>query len=183
MQNVFTELTGIDAKHEYMPHCIGKIMEDLNNNDIYSDETERDISEKVKKIRKINGCYIDTGQAFMKSYIYRLIDEFDDMYCIHLFRNPKDVVESWKSRKPSQQEKWHLKSHWDKNILRTDNVIPVYENWEWECGEIKARVEYYQPYFTGQFDFDFNDLNDPTRWGELFDELDIPSKKFIKGVF
>ena len=50
MQNVFTELTGIDAKHEYMPHCIGKIMEDLNNNDIYSDETERATLIQVRRL-------------------------------------------------------------------------------------------------------------------------------------
>lgn len=178
MQGVLSELLGLDVKHEYTPHCHAEAMRDLNNNDTYSEETNRDLDMKVLKIRRVEGDYVDVGQGFMKSYIYRFIDEFDDMDCIHLFRDPKEVMESWKSRKPSQQEKWHLKSHWKKNLTRTNHILPEYENWEWECGEIAARFKHYKPYFRRTFEFDFRDLNDPSRWRELFSEFDIEYKAF-----
>jgi len=155
--------------HEYRPHCIGKTMENINNSDVYTKETEEELSKKIREVNKrvSDGVYCETSQAFIKSYAPRILDEFKDVYCIYLFREPAEVAKSWKSRKVSHNKLWHLRSHWKKNILKTGK-LPLHKNILWECEEVKERYFHLKPQFKKSFEFDFKDINNPQEWSRLF---------------
>lgn len=179
MSEVIKALTAIPSFYEYVPHCIGKVMEEVNNL-VLSKETEEELDKKISCIKKLtqDGIYFESGSSFIRSYVDRVLDEFDDASIVYLFRDPVDTRTAWYTRKEHQQDIWHLKSHWKKNLLGTNNILDKHENFLWEWFEIRQRYYHYKDAFNKHFEFDFRDIENPEKWKEFFAHFGIAYKDF-----
>ena len=182
MCEVIKSLTSIPSFNEYRPHCLGNVMNEINNLDEfnYLDETVKQLEGKMAEIRHRteDGVYFESGSSFIRSYVERVLEEFDDACCVYLPRDPVDTRAAWYTRKAHQQEIWHLKSHWKKNLLRTNNILGKHENFLWEWFEIRQRYYHYKPRFKKTFEFDFRDIESPKRWKEFFTHFGIEHDDF-----
>lgn len=182
MSEVIKVLATIPSICEYIPHCLGEVMNEVNNLDEfnYSAETTKQLEEKIAKIRQKtkDGIYFESGSSFIRSYVERVLEEFNDVCCIYLPRDPVDTRTAWYTRKLYQQDIWHLKSHWKKNLLRTNNILDKHENFLWEWFEIRQRYYHYKPRFKKTFEFDFRDIESPKRWKEFFTHFGVTHEDF-----
>ncbi len=182
MSEVIKALTIIPSTCEFKPHCLGEVMEEINNLDEfdYSDETVKQLEGKIKEIRHRtkDDVYFESGSSFIRSYVERVLEEFNDACCVYLPRDPVDTRTAWYTRKANQQDIWHLKSHWKKNLFRTNNILDKHENFLWEWFEIRQRYYHYKPRFKKTFEFDFRDIESPKRWKEFFTYFGIEYKDF-----
>ena len=112
--------------------------------------------------------YFESNQMFIKSYYQTILENYDDVYAVYLWRNPMDVALScWKKFK-NQELDWFIQSHWRKNILRTDQKLSFYENAVWQWYEVKERWLRYKHKFVDTFEFDFEKINDVDEWKRFF---------------
>ena len=168
---MFKALTGIPSYHEPVPLCIGDTLEEVNNVpfDELSPHVEAELQSKIHTIKTYtNGWYMESSQMFIKSYVDEVLENFDDVYCIYLHRNPIETTMSyWKKLGHKRDTDYFLESHWKKNILRTREPLEYWDNVLWNCYEVRERYLAYKPRFTKTWELDFLSLNDPLEWAKL----------------
>lgn len=175
---MFKILTDIPSFHESVPYCIGQTNYEVNNNCI-SGDTQYILDEKVRRIRQSlshEGCYFEANNMFIKSFVWTVMDNFEDVYCIYLHRNPMDVFFSFGARNWRRGYDWLLKSDWKRNVLKP-GTLTYYENLMWMWYEVKARFEYFKPRFQKTWDFNFKDINDIEEYYKMFDHFGVLHKK------
>lgn len=182
VSNMFNSLTYIPSFHEPVPFCIGDTVKEVNTYvDSYSEDVNSEIANKLKQIEidSIDGDYMESNQMFIKSYVDVVLENFDDVYCIYLYRDPLDTMLSWwKKIHNDLKTDWFLQSHWKKNILRTNKELFFFENARWQCHEVEKRFLKYKQKFTKTYVLDFEKLNDSLEWRRLFKHFRINHKDF-----
>ena len=175
---VFNLLTDIPAFHEPEPFCIGKVVEEINTKAKLSNGIRKTLQQKVIQIEQdsVYGKYMESNQMFIKCYADIVLDNFKDVYCIYLYRNPIAVLLSYAVKCRNQELDWFLQSHWAKNILRTER-LGFYENCLWQWLEVRERYYFLKPKFKKTYEFDFRKINDLNEWYKLFRHFKIKAKK------
>ena len=178
MSQVFSLLTQIPSYHEMPPYCIGETSKDVNNNEVISDKTRYVFQQKIAKIKHYskNGDYFESNNMFIKSFIWPVMANFDDVYCIYLHRNLMDTFLSHADRGWKFGYDWFLQSHWKKCLLRTSKPMLYYENIMWNWFEIRQRFYHWKDQFVKTYDFDFKKINDLKEYYKLFEHFKIPYK-------
>jgi hypothetical protein len=179
VSEVFRSLTGIPSFHEIQPYCIGKVCEEINNHVRLSKSTKQFLHEKVAQVKNYSkaGNYMESSSMFIKSYAELMLDSFDDVYCIYLYRNPLEVLQSWANKCEQKELDWFLQSHWPKNIFSTEKKLPFYENVLWQCFEVRERYYSLKYRFKKTYELDFRDLNNLLIWKKIFKHFGIKAKK------
>lgn len=182
VSEVFRNLTDLPSFHEIQPYCIGKVCEEVNSHVRLSKLTKQFLHEKVAQVKNYsqNGNYMESSPMFIKSYAELMLDSFDDIYCIYLFRNPLEVLLSWANKCEQKELDWFLQSHWPKNILKTENKLSFFENVLWQCLEVRERYYNLKKYFKKTYELDFRDLNNLLIWKKIFKHFGIKAKKVDK---
>jgi len=154
-------LTGIPSRHEPVPWMIGQTLKELNDGNA-SRETLFVLDQKIAQIRRDASRlgYIETNQQFIKCYADRVLDEFEDVYCIYLYRNPLDVIISYGEKLVGLPLDWFLQPHWERNAWRSEQPMRSYYDivlYNWY--EVRERYFRYKPKFTKTYELSFEDLN------------------------
>jgi hypothetical protein len=180
MAQVMQRLTAIPSFHEPEPWCADEVVEEVNGEYAVSQEVDKTLKDKVAQVGldSRRGMYFESNQMFIKSYWERILDAFDDVYGVYLWRNPLDVTISYYKKFQHQESGWFLESHWPRNHLRTEARLPFYENAMWQCLEVKERWLATRHRFVDTFEFDFRKLDDVDEWKRFFERLKIPHKDF-----
>ncbi|NIM59995.1 MAG: hypothetical protein GTO16_13805 [Candidatus Aminicenantes bacterium] len=176
---IFNLLTDIPAYHEPRPECIGKVVEEINSHVKYSKATLQILNEKIDQIKgdSIRGKYMESNQMFVKCYADVVLNNFKDVYCIYLYRNPIAVLLSYAVKCQNHESGWFLRSHWPKNILQTEQKLGFYENCLWQWLEVRERYYSLKPKFKKTYEFDFRKINDLAEWYRLFRHFRIKARK------
>jgi len=177
---MFNCLTDIPSFHEQIPYCIGQTSYELNNMIDPSDTTKRVVAEKIRRIKKDSspeGHYFEASNMFIKSFIYPVMEEFNDVYCIYLHRNPFDTFVSHAERGWKLGYDWLLQPHWNFNQIRLAKGLSYYEVIMWNWFEVRERFVHWQHKFVDTYDFDFKDLNNLLKYEEMFTQFGIKHKK------
>lgn len=179
MTKIFALLTDIPSYHELAPYCIGETSKDVNNNEIISENTQLIFRQKMAKIKHYSkdDNYFESNNMFIKSFIWPVMANFDDIYCIYLHRNPMDTFFSHADRGWKFGYDWILQSHWKRNLLRTKEPLLYYENTMWNWFEVRERFFHWKDRFIKTYDFDFRKLNELEEYYKLFEHFEIPYKK------
>lgn len=184
MSEIFQKLTSIPSFHEPQPWCAGQTLEEVNNSiGFLSYKTIEELNEKITQVKADtrDGWYFESNQIFIKSYIRPMLENFaGEIGCIYLHRNPIETIISYQKKNPRRDGAWKLRSHWKKNILRTEEILSFHENNLWQCLEIRERFLKYRQRFTKVFDFDFKDLNKAHVWKLLFNQFGIQHMPFTE---
>ena len=182
MADMFRQLTNIPSFHEPKPWCNGDFCYQVNNCVRFSKPVMKMIEEKVAQVKKdsVRGCYFESNQMFIKSYVNLMLSRFKDVYCIYLYRNPVEVLLSYYNKCRERETEWFLQSNWTKNILETKRKKSFYANILWQCDEIEERYLFYKERFIKTFQFDFRRINDPEEWKRLFKRFRIKYNDFDK---
>ena len=182
MTSVFSLLTDIPSFHEMAPYCIGETSKDVNNNEVISENTRSIFRQKIAKIKHYSkdGDYFEANNMFIKSFIWPVMANFDDVYCIYLHRNPMDTFLSHADRGWKFGYDWLLQSHWGKNQLKTQEAMLYYENIMWNWFEVRERFFRWKNQFIKTYDFDFRNLNNLEEYYKLFEHFGITYKKADK---
>jgi len=177
---MFRQLTAIPSFHEPRPQCLHKVLYEVNNKARYSPEVVEELKNKVARVREDSrdGNYFESSQMFIKSYVDMILNEFDTVYCIYLFRNPLKTLLSYYKQNPDRVTGWFLKPHWTKNVLHLKNKVGFWERILWEWYEVKARYLLYKKEFKKTYEFDFRKINNAAEWKRLFKHFGVEHKPF-----
>lgn len=180
MASVFAQLTDIPSFHEPAPYCLGETMKDVNENwpDI-SDKTRRILDEKIKRIQEdsVNGNYLETNNMFIKSFVWAVMEAFEDVYCIYLHRDPLETFLSHADRNWKFGQDWLLKAEWKMNILKQEPGLTYHQDMLFNWYEIRKRFYYWKPLFVKTWDFDFRNIKNLEEYHRLFEHLGIKYDK------
>jgi len=185
MYKVLNALTDLTVFHEPRPKFKTSRLCARINNDIGATDEEFEAAclEKITQIERDtdeSGNYVETSHYFIKSYVDLILDNFDDVYCIYLHRNPIEVLGSWTLMVAKQLHtslEPHLEPHYKKNLLRIpDGGLDVYSTILWNWFEVHARFLHYKDRFVKTFDFDFKNINDTDTWKKMLDHFEIELK-------
>jgi len=183
MAHMFRNLTDFPSGHEPKPKCMGEVMEDVNNNKVLRSSTKRVLQKKVEQIRgdAKDGNYFESSNFFMKSFVYTVLGNFDDVCCIHLHRDLYGLLTSFagqfKHYRYRNRRQWWLQSHWKRNILRTKEGLDYFETIVWNYLEIRARFYALKKKFVKTYDFDFNDINNLNAYYKMFNYFGIEAEQ------
>ncbi|GAG82788.1 unnamed protein product, partial [marine sediment metagenome] len=129
LTEIFKLLTDIPSYHESIPYCIGQTSYEVNN-DCVSRDTQYILDEKVRRIKRDSsppGDYFEANNMFIKSMVWTVLDNFDDVHCIYLHRNPMDVFFSLAARNWKRGWDWVLQPGWKLNRLKTVKPTTYHE--------------------------------------------------------
>lgn len=182
LSQIFGLLTPIPSFHEPIPYCTGDVLREVNEFKPLSDASKNVLATKVEEIQRNSedGNYLESSQMFIKCYVETVLDTFDDIYCIYLYRNPIEVVLSYYNKCRDHQDEWFLKSHWDANVLKTAEPLDYYDNILWNCYEVRERYLLYKHRFAKTWEFDFKDINDLQEWKRMFKYFGISIGDVVK---
>jgi hypothetical protein len=176
-KGVFERSTPIPSFHEPFPRGIGRVCEEVNNYEYLSYEVEQVLRAKVRFIRlnQKDGWYFESSQMFIKTFVWEILESFDDVACIFLFRNPLEVLLSYQATQGEGKPiDWFLKAEWRRNILRMEGITSWAETILWNWFEVKARFFHFREKFKKSYVFNFKKINDPLEWRRLFEYFEIP---------
>lgn len=172
VSEVFRTMTDYPSFHEPMPWCIGKTLEQVNTQNGHGLDAEvaKELDRKVAEVRKceVEGRYFESNQMFIKVYAERILDEFTNVGCLYLWRNPVEVLLSHHKKCSEQEDDWILQGHWTKNLLRTERPMSFYENVLWQWFEVRERFLKLRRRFRKTYVMDFTRLNDVNEWDRVF---------------
>jgi len=180
--DMFRTFTKFPSFHEQKPKCINLVNQEMNNvpQEEWSPETREALELKIRNIRKAmdpSGNYMDSSHMFIKSYGPYILDEFEDIRVIYLWRDMPSLLASYSYR--AKREVWpldfQLRPEWKNNILRIEggNSIGFYPTVAFNYFEVMARFKAWSHRFTKTYEFPFRDLNNPERWRDMFERLEI----------
>lgn len=180
MTEAFKHMTDIPSFHEPHPRCFNIVMKEVNNSEELSEDTKFILDEKIRQIKRCsgeNGDYFEASNMFIKSYVDKVLNSFDDVYCIHLHRNPLEVFFSFSQKNSDLRLDWILRSYWKRNLIKLTNGLSPYGDLLWQWYEVRMRFHYYKSRFVKTYDFDFQNINNINEYYKLFDHFDIKAKK------
>lgn len=180
MAEVFNYMTDIPSFHEPHPRCINVVMKEVNNSEELSEDTKFILDEKIGQIKQCSdkeGNYFESNNMFIKSYVDKVLNSFDDVYCIHLYRNPLEVFFSFSQKNSALRLDWILRSYWKRNLIKLTNGLSPYGDILWQWFEVRKRFYYYKSRFVKTYDFDFRNINNLDEYYKLFNHFDIKAKK------
>ena len=183
MTEVFNKLTDIPSFHEPEPTCKGETIKCVNDGGAYPNMVRQELTEKLAQVRRDtkNGYYFESSQMFIKVYAELMLDAFDDVYCIYIYRNPLEVLASYCKKRPERWNDWFLQSHWPKNILWIPKEeLSFYENCLWQWFEVRRRYYSLKNRFKKTYEFDFAKINSVEEWKRFFRTFGIKHKDFKK---
>lgn len=183
MTQVFGRLTDFPSFHEPLPKGKGCLLQEINDDMSYSSETVNTLKDKIDCIRgnAVNGNYFESNNYFMRTFVYAVLDAFDDVYCIYLHRNLVDLLASFAVRYVQQGEKRrHLEPTWENNILKATGEMTYFEKMAWNYFEIRERFYSLQDRFVKTYNFDFKYINNVDEWYKMFDHFGINAKRIEK---
>ena len=177
VSEVFRTLTDLPSFHEPLPWGIGSTLAEVNMKEPgqYSPKTEAELALKVERIRKaeVDGRYFESSQMFIKCFAERILDEFKNVGCIYLWRNPIETLISRHKKCTEQEGDWILQPEWSRNALRSTRPMSFYEAVLWEWFEVRERFYRLRPRFKKTYVLEFSRLNDINEWDRLFDHFGI----------
>jgi len=181
MANVIGHLTDIPSFHEPSPYCIDRVCEEVNNDRI-SPESQRELDQKINEITRHSkdGNYCETSNMFIKSFVWSVIDNFDDIYCIYIYRNTVDLLLSHHMKNPWRAGAYYLESDWKRNVLRTETRLSWFDRLLWHQYEIRARFDFWKPKFQKTWIFKFEDIANLDEYYRMFDHFGIDYSKADK---
>lgn len=180
MAQVMQRLSAVPSRHEPKPYCNEEVCREVNDEDTLSEPTVKELGEKVSQVAidSRRGFYFESNQMFIKSYYELMLERFDDVYAVYLWRNPLDYLMSCWKKFEHQELDWFLQPHWQKNLMRAPAGMSFYEIALWQWYEVRARWLEHKHLFVDTFDFAFDDLNNRTRWRAFFEQFKIPHNDF-----
>lgn len=184
---MFKYFTDIPSFHEPLPKCVNGTCQEVNADNILSDETNKILDIKIRRIEKAskNGWYFESNHMFIKSLARLLAGIFDDIGCIYIERPITDYLMSYSQR--GKRYKWpldfQLNPNDDCNKLKMRySDYSFYEILAWNWFEVKARYQKEKYQFLKTYEFDFRKINDITEWQKLFDHFEVPMKRKLDKI-
>jgi len=177
---VFRTLTAVPSYHEPQPWCVDQTLEDINNKNILSRYSQIELDDKIQQIRDsvYKGWYFESSQMFIKSYYMQVLENFDNIGCLYIERNPTDVLKSYAKKCRHRDGGWFLRSNWRANELRMSEELPFYDNVLWQWLEVKERYIKIKRYFNKTYELDFRNINNPDEWRRIFKAFSVPHREF-----
>jgi hypothetical protein len=178
LSEIFKYYTDIPAFHEPIPYVISEALEDLNQNNAPSERSRKVLSAKVAQVNKDSkdGMYMESNQQFIKAYVKTMLETFDDVYCIYLYRNPFDMLLSFAEKCRHFETDWFLQPHWESNFNKDVPGMSFYEIVLWQWFEVRRRYYFWKDKFKGSFEFDFCNLNNKNELNRMFKHFGIKNK-------
>ena len=179
LSEVFNALTDVPAFHEPLPYFTSEVLEDINDADALPVRAQKQLAEKVSlvRLRTKNGFYMESNQQFIKAYAKTVLNNFDDVGCIYLWRNPIDVAVSYAGKCRNFENDWFLQPHWKQNILRSTHPMSFYEAIIWQWYEVRERYYKLKPKFKKTFELPFTELNSLITLCKMFKHFGIEVNK------
>ena len=183
LSEMFRAMTRVPSFHEPLPWCIGRTLEWINNGNgnghDWKAEADAEVEKKVAQVKSDtskDGLYFESSNMFIKAYAERMLDEFRDIACIYLYRNPVEVLISHHKKCTEQEIDWILQPQWRRNRLRTLKEMSFYETVLWQWYEVQERYLSLKPRFKKTYEFDFRKINDINEWSRLFEHFGVEVK-------
>jgi hypothetical protein len=141
----------------------------------YDRDVANELDKKMDQIRgyTIDENYFESNQLFIKCYAERVLDEFKNVCCIYLWRNPIETLISRHKKCTEQEADWILQPEWPRNALRSTRPMSFFETVLWEWFEVRERFYRLRPRFKKTYVLEFSRLNDVNEWDRLFDHFGV----------
>jgi len=174
-------LTDIPSFHEQIPYCINEVSKAVNTGQL-TPEAEKVLDTKIERIKNDakDGWYFEANNMFIKSFVWKVMESFENVGCIYLHRNPIDTFMSHAERGWKVGWDWILRPHWKMNRLRIHRPMSYYEALNWMWYEVRARFDMWETDFAKTFIFDFEKLNDLEEYYRMFEHFGIQYRKIDK---
>ena len=180
--DMFRKFTKIPSFHEQKPKCVNVVSYEMNNlpQKKWSPHTKKVFETKIRNISKTaekTGTYMDSSHMFIKSFGPHIFDLFDDIRVIYLWRDLPSLLASYSYR--AKRNVWpldfQLRPEWKNNILKIKdgNSIGFYPTVAFNYFEVLARFKAWEHRFSKTYEFPFRDLNNPERWRDMMERLEI----------
>lgn len=185
LSELFRILTQCPARHEPRPYVISEVLEEINTTGPISDRAKTILSQKIKQIKKdtnSDGWYMESNQQFIKAYVDSVFEAFpaEDIGCVYVERPPVDMLISYYEKCKRFELDWFLRSHWQKNIMKTEKVLSFLENALWQFYEIRERYIKHKSRFGKTFEMDFKSLTDIEVIKKMFGHFGVPAREFFE---
>lgn len=171
LSEVFSKVTDIPSYHYLEPICYGNTLINYNNN--IKDEKIKLKIEKIKKYEKI----FEASQIFLRCYVDEALDNLNDIYVIHLTRDPLETARSYTNRGsfPSTLKyPWRLPMNLKKNKLKIQNLsLSNFQKNICDWIENEMRYHSYKHKFNKTYDLYFDEINDINKLKKLFEIFNI----------
>ena len=174
LSKLFGNVTAIPSFHAVKPYCTGSMLWKFNNGD-----SNKELNKKIQEIKKNieNGNYFESSPGFIKCFVEKVIEEFGNIYVIHLVRDPLKVAKSFINRNSypdNIKSIWRLSMKGKKNILKMNGKgLTKFQKNLWEWLEVELRYNFYKNRFAKTFDLDFENINNSNIYISMFKKFEI----------